>query len=73
MKYAVVADQPQWHGAQLLVDRERREVRVVAQWDDPNGYTTLRDSVAVQSVMGRVSPHFESPPETTITEVLVDR
>lgn len=69
---ALVADQPHWHGAQMLVDGERREVTVVARCDAPSGYTTLRDSVAFQMVRGRVSLHLEGRPETTITEVLVD-
>ena len=68
----LVAGHDDWVAASFTANRETNTVTVLAHWENPASYLTLRSSPDFQTTMARFAEHFVSPPTVSINEVLVD-
>ncbi|MBD3274821.1 MAG: hypothetical protein GF372_05890 [Candidatus Marinimicrobia bacterium] len=69
---ALVEGQADWIEAKFTANREKHQVTVLAYWKNADSYERFRTGDEFQQVMSRFAPHFESPPEVTINEVLFE-
>ncbi len=68
----LVRHETDWLGARMAVDRSSDTITVMALWRTAEAYRRLSSSAAFRSAMEKFSALFASPPEITITDVLVE-
>lgn len=69
---ALVKDEPDWMGAQMIFDPETDIVTVLATWRDLNSYKRLSSSEVFRETMQKFGSFFASAPEISTNRVLVD-
>ena len=62
----LVRDQPDWLGAEMLLDEDADRVVVIARWRDPNAYRAMAETSAFQDMMQRFAGHFAGPPRVRV-------
>lgn len=68
----IVRGEPDWLGARMVVDQKTEAITVMALWRTAKSYHTMTASSSFQNVMREFGQFFASPPEITVTDVLVD-
>ncbi len=66
----LVADQPDWIGAEFTTDREGNTMTVIARWARPESYRTYAASDRFQRAMTDFAVYFEGPPQVRLVERL---
>lgn len=69
---ALVQDEPDWLGAQMIFDPETDFVTVMATWRDLDSYKRLSSSKVFGDTMKQFGRFFASAPEISTNTVLVD-
>lgn len=69
---ALVHNEPNWLGAQMIFDPETDIVTVLATWRDVESYKRLSNSKVFGDTMQKFSSFFASAPEISTNRLLVD-
>jgi heme-degrading monooxygenase HmoA len=67
----LVRDQPDWLGAEMLLDEEADRVVVIARWRDPEAYRAMAETSAFKDTMQRFAAHFAGPPRVRVLKSAV--
>ena len=65
---ALVRDQPDWLGAEMLLEPEADTIIVIARWRDPASYRALARSPGLHDTMQRFAAHFAGPSKVRVFE-----
>ncbi len=68
----LVRHEADWLGARMAVDRTSNTITVMAVWRTAEAYQRLSSSAAFQNAMKQFASLFASPPEITVSDVLVE-
>lgn len=68
----LVRGEPDWLGAQMMIDRMTNTITVLAKWKDESSYRAFSTSSEFQKIMGQFRRFFADPPEVTVNELLLE-
>jgi heme-degrading monooxygenase HmoA len=67
----LVRAQPDWLGAEMLLDEEAERVVVIARWRDPGAHRAMAETPAFKDTMQRFAAHFAGPPRVRVFKCAV--
>lgn len=68
----IVADEQDWHSAQMIFDSDTNVVTVLATWSDASSYRRMSTSPKFKKAMSEFGQFFASAPEISVNDVLVN-